>query len=293
MAPELSRRYVKLCDRADFDDPAFIAMLRDVAPGLPPEEEVQRKLWEFTMLALYLRETGRLGEETSALGVGAGHEAILFWLANRLGRIVATDIYGEGDFASGEAVGSMLDDPAAFAPFPYRRDRLEVRHMDARRLDFPDESFDVVFSLSSIEHFGGPGDVARAAAEMARAVRPGGCVLIATECFLGRHLGDWAPLHAALRVASRGRRAPQATLRRRAQDVFTPRELRVRIVDPSGLRLVQPLDADVSPRTLDNVTRIDGAGGLEPATGRMWPHLVLRAQGAPWTSAFLALEKPA
>jgi SAM-dependent methyltransferase len=293
MAPELSRRYVKLCDRADFDDAAFMSMLRDIAPGLPPEEEVQRKLWEFTMLALYLHETGRLGEETSALGVGAGHEAVLFWLANRLGRVVAIDIYGEGDFAGGEAVGSMLEDPAALAPYPYREDRLEVRHMDARDLDFPDASFDVVFSLSSIEHFGGPRDVARAAAEVARVLRPGGCALIATECFLRHHPADAAPVHFALRVASAGRRAPQATLRRRAVDVFTPRELQRRIVGPSGLRLVQPLEARVSPRTLENVTRIDGAGGLEPATGRMWPHLVLRARGAPWTSAFLALEKPA
>ena len=51
----------------------------------------------------------------------------------------------------------MLTDPASHAPFPYREDRLEVVYADARELPFPDESFDVVFSLSSIEHFGGPG----------------------------------------------------------------------------------------------------------------------------------------
>ena len=51
----------------------------------------------------------------------------------------------------------MLTDPGTFAPYPYERERLDVRWMDARDLRFPDGSFDAVFSLSSIEHFGGPG----------------------------------------------------------------------------------------------------------------------------------------
>ena len=89
--------------------------------------------------------------------MGAGDERILFWLANHVGEVVATDIYGEGDFAGREAGGSMLVDPAAHAPFPYREDRLSVLWMDARELAFPDASFDVVYSLSSLEHFGGPG----------------------------------------------------------------------------------------------------------------------------------------
>src|SRR4051794_41694540 len=72
------------------------------------------------MLALFLEETGQLHDETHALAVGAGDERIVFWLANRLGRVVATDIYGEGDFAGREAHSSMLDDPAAHAPFAFR-----------------------------------------------------------------------------------------------------------------------------------------------------------------------------
>ena len=62
----------------------------------------------------------------------------------------------------------MLDDPTRFSPYPYREDRLEVRHMDARKLEYPDESFDVVFSLSSIEHFGRPGGVVEASREIGR-----------------------------------------------------------------------------------------------------------------------------
>jgi ubiquinone/menaquinone biosynthesis C-methylase UbiE len=148
---------------------------------------VERKVWEFAMLALFLEGTGLMNEQTEALAVGAGDERIVFWLANRLGRVVATDIYGEGEFAEREARSSMLDDPAAHAPFPYREDRLEVRWMDARKLEFRDESFDVVFSLSSFENFGTPEDITAAARELGRVLRPGGHAFIATECFIRRH----------------------------------------------------------------------------------------------------------
>jgi hypothetical protein len=64
-------------------------------------------------------------------------DATLYWLANRIGRVVATDIYGQGDFAHREAAATMLSDPGALAPYPYREDRLEVREMNALDLPFP------------------------------------------------------------------------------------------------------------------------------------------------------------
>ena len=246
------------------------------------------------MLALFLEDVGRLHDGTEAVAIGAGDERILFWLANRLGRVVATDIYGEGEFADREAGSSMLDDPRAHAPFPYRDDHLEVRWMDARRLDFPDESFDVAFSLSSIEHFGTPDEIARSAREMGRVLRPGGHAFVVTECFVRRHVLNSAPVDTAIRVASLGRRNRSATLRRRAvaQLPFTPRELDRRIVRPSGLRLLQPLDLTISPETWGNVTRSLGKGRLEPATGRYWPHILVQTDRSVFTSVCLPLQKP-
>ena len=78
--------------------------------------------------------------------------------------------------------------------------------MDARRLDLPDDSFDVVFSLSSIEHFSSPRAIARAAAEMGRVLRPGGHAFIATECFVRRHPLNAAPVDFAIRLATLGRK---------------------------------------------------------------------------------------
>jgi len=289
----LSRQYVKLCDRRDFDDPRVRSTIRDIAPGRSEAEEVERKLWEYAMLAMFLGDAGRLQEDTEILAVGAGHEDVLYWLANRVGRVVATDIYGEGGFSGREAQDAMLADPSQFAPYPYREDRLEARWMDARRLEFADHSFDAVFSLSSIEHFGTPADIARSAKEMGRVLRPGGHAFIVTECFTGFHLLDTAIVQTAVRALTLGRRAAHATPRNREIDVFTPRELESRIVGPSGLRLMQPLDRDLSPETFDNLTRFVGDGDLYPASGRFHPHITLRTIGAPWTSVCLALEKPA
>ena len=295
MSAGLARRYAKLCDVRDFEDERLLAALRDILPERDPSAHVERKVWEFAMLALFLEDVGRLHDGTEALAIGAGDERIVFWLANRVGRVVATDIYGEGDFAHREASGSMLDDPAAHAPFPYREDRLEVRWMDARELDFPDESFDVVFSLSSIEHFGSPAEIARSAREMGRVLRPGGHALVVTECFVRRHPLNAAPVDFGVRAGTLGRKRRLATPRRRAVvgEVFTPRELRRRIVGPSGLELMQPLDLSLSAESWENLTRSVPGGGLEPATGDYWPHVLLQSDRSVFTSVCLPLVKPA
>ncbi len=291
--PALARRYVKLCDLPDFEDPRLRAAIEDVVPGRPPHEQLERKLWEYAMLALFLEELGRLNDCTRALAVGAGHEAVLYWLANRVGHVLATDIYGEGGFAGREADDAMLADPSAFAPYPYRRERLEARRMDARHLELADASFDVVFSLSSIEHFGSRQDVARAAAEIGRVLRPGGHAFIATECFVASSVLDRPRVHNLLRIASRGRVAGTAEPARRAIDVFTAEEIGAWIVAPSSLRLLQEPDLTLSPESLANVATYRGGERPEPASGRWHPHIALQARiGSPWTSIALALQKP-
>jgi SAM-dependent methyltransferase len=298
--PRLRRRYVKLCDRRDFDDPEIRARIREIVPGQEPEAEIRRKFWEYALLTLFLEDVGALREDAEILSVGAGHEAVLFWLANRVGRVLATDIYGEGVFADGEADASMLTDPNAFAPYPYRSERLEVARMDARALALPDASFDAVFSLSSIEHFGAPWDVARAAREIGRVLRPGGHAFVVTECFVGRHPMNSRLLHTTVRVVTLGRRCGRATPWRRAVDIFTREELRWLIVRPSRLALVQPLDMSLSAESHDNVIWWYGGKRTEPETGAAWPHVLVRPAGprmlrrgggAPFTSVALALRK--
>jgi SAM-dependent methyltransferase len=291
----LSRQYAKLCDVGDFDDPELLGAIREVLPERDPKAHVERKAWEMAMLVLFLREVGRLDDSASALAIGAGTERVVFWLANHMGRVVASDIYGEGPFSSVEAPASMLEDPARHAPYPYREDRLEVRWMDARQLELPDETVDVVFSLSSIEHFGSPSDIEGSAREVGRVLRPGGHAVVATDCFARRHPLNAAAVDFAIRVATLGRRYRRATPRRRAVlgEVFTPKELVKRIVEPSGLRLLQPLDLSLSPETWQTVTRISPSGQLEERPEGRYPLVLLRASLSYFTSALLVMEKPA
>jgi SAM-dependent methyltransferase len=289
----LRRQYVKLCDLRDFNDPTLRERIRDIVPGYDPAAELRRKFWEYAMLTLFLEDVGKLTDDTAALSVGAGHEEVLYWLANKLGRVVATDIYGEATFA--ESDDTMLSDPARYAPYPYREERLEVHNMDARSLGFDDEAFDFVFSLSSIEHFGSMKDVERGAREIGRVLRPGGYAFIVTECLL-------SPDRPMSRVVQNGLRLVTRARGRGSLSIFTARELESHVVLPSGLKLLQQLDTSVSPETWKNVIRWSGHGKYEPAGGEPWPHIILlpslsafslRIEGAPFTSVALALGKPA
>src|SRR5919201_118706 len=241
----LRRRYAKLCDVADFEDPDLRARAREIAPG-PEGEELHRKKWEFAMLALFLEDAGLLEERAQVLSVGAGHEEVLFWLANK----------------------------------------------DGRDLDFEDGSFDAVFSLSSIEHFGRPADVVRAAREIGRVLRSGGYAFVVTECFVRRHVLNSKLVQTGIRVVTLGRRCPTATLRNRMLTVFTPEELRWYIIRPSRLRLLQRLDRTMSPRSWENLIHWSGAGDLAPTTGRPFPQILLKANGSAWPSVALPLRKP-
>jgi SAM-dependent methyltransferase len=73
---------------------------------------------------------------------------------------------------------------------PLRMD-VDARRMDARRLAFPDGSFDVVYSSSVFEHIDG---VEAAVSEVARVLRPGGTAWIEAHLFpslSGGHVLAW------------------------------------------------------------------------------------------------------
>jgi ubiquinone/menaquinone biosynthesis C-methylase UbiE len=280
--PELSRRYAKVCDIEDFDEPVFRARCRELRPDLDLDWQLDRKTWESAMATFLFEDAGVL-HGADVLSVGAGREAVLFWLAERARRLVAVDIYGQGEFAGSDAPAGMLEDPARFSPFGRPVPALEVMSADARSMpQLADESFDAVYSLSSIEHFGTPADIRAAAAEIGRVLRPGGVAYLATELVLEPASPLRLSVRAAVNRASGGRWMQR--------DLFTEAELTTELVEPSGLTLLQALDTSISTASFANMA-VKRGRGLRYPQGRFHPHIVLRIGGDVFTSVGLPLHK--
>jgi SAM-dependent methyltransferase len=252
-------RDVQLCELANpakWLNPDWMAFLRSL--GLSDHLlAMHRKGYEFSQLLFGLERLGFLRPDIAVLSVGAGHEHPVYWLANRVRQVVATDLY-EGVWQASGAEGDeqVVSTPADYAPFPYRADHLVFLKMDGRRLAFRDATFDVAYSLSSIEHFGKTGGALTTMDEMARVVKPGGLVAIATEYKLS------GPAH---------------------EEVFDPEELRALLARPR-LELVQPIDEAVYRRF--EYVPIDLYGNRYQT-----PHMVVRFNDTVFTSVMAFLRR--
>jgi ubiquinone/menaquinone biosynthesis C-methylase UbiE len=273
LSDEFARRYraivpqsgpvpvdVQLCELANpakWDNPEWMALLHSLA--LPAVKlSMHRKNYEFTQLAYGMRRLGLLRPDVKVLSVGAGHEPVLFWLANHVGSVVATDLY-EGvwqNVQAREGDAGVLSRPHDYAPFPYREDHLVFVRMDARQLAIAGATFDLAYSLSSIEHFGGLEGGIKALEEMRRVLKPGGILALATEYVIG------GPPH---------------------EETFTPSEF-ARLIDRPGLRLVAPFDDRVCARY--EYTAVDLYRNPHQA-----PHMVVRFDDTVFTTAFVFMRK--
>jgi SAM-dependent methyltransferase len=275
-SPEFRDRYAALCPQsglipvdtqlcelanpAKWSNPEWMALLQSLVIVPADRASMHRKGYELTQLLFGLSRLGAVRDDVHVVSVGAGHEPVLYWLANHVARVVATDLYEGAWQAEGSMEGDavVLADPARYAPFPYRRDRLEFLRMDGTRLEFEDASFDVAYSLSSIEHFGRVDGARRAIAEMARVLRPGGILALATEyCLSG------PPHHEA----------------------FQPAEVHA-LLDHPGLDLVAPLDELVW-------RRYDYRAVDLRVNRHQTPQLVVQDLGTEFTSVMAFLRKRA
>ncbi|HTV30878.1 MAG TPA: class I SAM-dependent methyltransferase [Xanthobacteraceae bacterium] len=217
---------------------------------------IHRKMWEYAICIEGLQQLGVVTPEATGLAVGAGSERPLYYFANNIKRMVATDLY---DDPQHEGTPLMLSAPASFAPFPYRKDCLQVLRMPGDKLDFDDRSFDFVFCLSSIEHFGSRDTQARAFSEMGRVVRPGGIVCVITELVL-----NGEPHH----------------------EYFRPSEVLEMFLQAPSLKLAGSLDLRLSEALppLASDPRV-------PADLVSSPHIVLTDGRVLWTSLSMFLRR--
>lgn len=98
------------------------------------------------------------------LGTGPGHIPLLICERDPDARIVAID-----------AAESMLKIATRHRDASPHRERIELQRMDAKKLELPDDSFDVVYSNTILHHIPDPKPFL---AEAWRVLRPGGVLLI-------------------------------------------------------------------------------------------------------------------
>ena len=269
--------HTAVCGIEHFSDEGLRTLLVDAFPdegartaGFPRGVEY-RKHWEVAMALRAFRDLGVLHPDARILGVGAGTERTVFHLSRHVAEVVATDVYLGTGASEGEAQLLMLVSPWSCTRADFDPARLTVRHMDGRVLDFPDGSFDGVVSPSSIQRFGTDEEIAAAAFEMGRVLRPGGIAVISTDYLV---MGP-----------SGARGWPGYRL-------FSETDLRRLIVEAGGLELVGDLDLRVSPATLE--TARDVAALLEgrgEERGIAVPHLVAAREGQVFTSVQVTLRK--
>jgi SAM-dependent methyltransferase len=168
----------RVCDAQDFFDPEILDIMRTMQM-IP---SVHRKQWEYVMHVRAMEASGALHDQADVLGIACEAEPVIFYAAKNARSVLATDLYAGSGNSPGWAAGRLREaDVYERSPFPYPRDRLQVRTMDMRHIDAKDESFDLVWSSSSIEHLGSTGDMRASLREVARVLRPGGVHLFTTE----------------------------------------------------------------------------------------------------------------
>jgi hypothetical protein len=84
----------------------------------------------------------KLNKRCTAIGICVGREEVLFYLANYLGHIYATDLYDGKDWKN-FAPSDFPENPRKYVPSPYKENALSVLRMDGTNLEFPSDTFDL------------------------------------------------------------------------------------------------------------------------------------------------------
>jgi SAM-dependent methyltransferase len=239
-----------------------------------------RKHWEVAMAALTFAAAGLLERGGTALGVGAGTEPTLFWLTQWM-NVHATDLYLRPEDWIESANPSMLVDPGRHWTGQWEPRRLVVQHMDARELRYEDDTFDAVFSSSSLEHFGSDADIATSLDEMHRVLKPSGVCSLSTE----------------YRLTGSGPGLPGIRM-------FDSEEVRQLILEGRGWKAITPFSPDMSPATRATEVPFEEAAAdvrahvqergelvLHALRFTRYPHIVLREGELSWTSVHIGLRK--
>jgi SAM-dependent methyltransferase len=266
----------KICTLSDWNEPELAAMMQQV---YHPHYWVNndwfsikhRKHWEWAIGMLSLKKSGKLNGESIVLGIGSGTEFPVFYLSNFVKYVYCTDLYNISEKQWGEASPSMLIDPSKFAPHAFNRRRIGVQVMDGTSITFEDNTFDAVFSYSSIEHFGSRESIKKTMCEIERVLKPGGVASITTEIFIGNNY----------KHLEKERETDETSI---VSEIFTKDELERYVINSTLLKTNSNIDYKVDKTDLDTVIDF-------PLSEEVYPHLFLKYHEIIWGSIHLQFIK--
>jgi SAM-dependent methyltransferase len=267
----------RVCNIGDWQDEVIVGTIRRLLPhfvrafpGFPAGQE-HRKHWEYAHVVNGLERLGAVRPESWLLSVAGGHEEPAYDLSNHVRFMFLCDIYGIGGFSGAEAQHTVLTDPDAFATVPHNRNRLVVQYMNALDLRYEPATFDGVFCLSSVEHFGGFDGAVRGLREMYRVLKPGGIAAVTTECIVnGKPALDLPGLM-----------------------LFTPSLIEKLASSVPGLEAVEPVDFRISEASLATAFPLEKAVEQAKTFYTHYPHVVVELQDRYFTSVALFFRKTA
>ena len=136
------------------------------------------------------------GDE-QVLDVGTGRGLLLIGAAKHLtsGRAIGIDVWRSEDLS-----GNRRESALRNAALENVDARIEVRDGDIRRVAFSDGSFDVVLSLLCLHNIEAIDERRAACHEIARVLRPGGCVVVGDYISTGLYTAAFT--EAGLRIES-------------------------------------------------------------------------------------------
>jgi SAM-dependent methyltransferase len=238
---------------------------------LHPQGFIHRKDWEWALGIVAMRRLGKLNKNSKAIGVGSGTEPIPFYLSNNINNVYATDLYTKTEGWKKAAPSDFPENPKKYAPFPYNEDALTVLRMDGTKLEFPSENFDIAFSFSSIEHFGGKNHsgALRSLREIERVLKRGGIAVIATEYIINN---------------------------KEHPEFFNERTIYSDLINKlEKLKLVEPLDLRITTNTLDTVVEFFSVDAnwenIDEEYKKTHPLILLRVRNILFTSVMLVFQK--
>jgi SAM-dependent methyltransferase len=231
---------------------------------------IHRKDWEWALGIIAMQRFYKLNNNSMAIGIGVGREEVIFYLANNLGSVYATDIY-DGEQWGNFAPSDFPENPKKYAPFSYKEDALTVLRMDGTNIEFTSETFDIAFSFSSIEHFGGKNHVGalQSVKEMERVLKKGGIAVIATEYIIND---------------------------KDHPEFFNRKTIYSDLIDKlKELKLVEPLDLRITTKTLDTVMDYSDAVYWDTSDDedfkKTHPLVLIRVRNVLLTSVMLVFKK--